>query len=644
MREMIAALLFAGTTAAAAYEPFPCLELHAGPSFDFRAPAAERERYAQLRAAAPKTSPASKVDDPFAINFGISGSWFEPGTSGQGMFIDVVPSRDLVVVAWFTHAALSSDATPGEQRWFTATGSYRGDSATLDVFLSRGGRFDAPPAPAAAQIGTLTLRFRDCNRGTADYVLRENGVRGSGDPATGPTLAGRIELSRVTPDVTCVALTTAGVRGKYALVGATVLPMDDDRVLPDHTVLVDGERIVAIGPDGSIVSPAGTTVIPAGGRWLMPGLIDLHTHEGPGVDNWPNDIEGNLLMSLANGITSIGNMGDFTGSLAALRGAVRAGNIAGPEIYVGYFARGGADGGNADTFARSAVEARALVQRAKAERYDFIKTYDQLTRPALEAIFDEARTLGLPVLGHGNNAIPLQDLYSLGQRMVVHASIINRPAGLGGIADATEIPAAAAQLLERRIFLGGTLATSEIITNFGLDTIEGRDPLVRVQSQEGVEFMHDLALQSWRQMLQFRADIRAPVDRRPTFAFIRQYTKALHDAGVPLIAGSDSIGIPGMVPGFTLLRELEIYREMGLSGSAVLATATRNTGRLLRELRPAERVGTIEAGARADLVLLDADPRTELRTFRQPRGVMAAGRWYPGEVLSARLEALRDGR
>jgi imidazolonepropionase-like amidohydrolase len=290
------------------------------------------------------------------------------------------------------------------------------------------------------------------------------------------------------------------------------------------------------------------------------------------------------------------------------------------------------------------VEARALVQRAKAERYDFIKTYDQLTRPALEAIFDEARTLGLPVLGHGNNAIPLQDLYSLGQRMVVHASIINRPAGLGGIADATEIPAAAAQLLERRIFLGGTLATSEIITNFGLDTIEGRDPLVRVQSQEGVEFMHDLALQSWRQMLQFRADIRAPVDRRPTFAFIRQYTKALHDAGVPLIAGSDSIGIPGMVPGFTLLRELEIYREMGLSGSAVLATATRNTGRLLRELRPAERVGTIEAGARADLVLLDADPRTELRTFRQPRGVMAAGRWYPGEVLSARLEALRDGR
>jgi imidazolonepropionase-like amidohydrolase len=118
----------------------------------------------------------------------------------------------------------------------------------------------------------------------------------------------------------------------------------------------------------------------------------------------------------------------------------------------------------------------------------------------------------------------------------------------------------------------------------------------------------------------------------------------MHEAGVPLVLGTDVIGIPGVVPGFSLHAEFAELRAAGLSPYVVLAAGTRNAGVLLRKMRPAEQVGVIAVGWRADLVLLDGNPLNDLETLRRPVAVVAAGRVYPGSWLTAQLVRLREER
>lgn len=110
----------------------------------------------------------------FAINYGIGGTWYNPATSGQGFFVEVVPSLDLMVIAWFTWTD-----TPGEQDWFTAIGPISGDSATLDLQRSSGGRFNDPATVATASVGSVTARFTDCGNGTISFQRSDTGQSGS---------------------------------------------------------------------------------------------------------------------------------------------------------------------------------------------------------------------------------------------------------------------------------------------------------------------------------------------------------------------------------------------------------------------------------------------------------------------------------
>jgi imidazolonepropionase-like amidohydrolase len=429
--------------------------------------------------------------------------------------------------------------------------------------------------------------------------------------------------------------------GRYAFTNVTVLPMDSDRVLPAQTVLVDGGRIAAIGPGRTLRVPADAVVIEGDGRWLMPGLVDAHTHERA-LPDWPDDVAGNLVMYLANGVTSIFNMGDFTGDMIGARDAVKAGSLAGPTIYVGHFVRGPSDGGTESTTVTGAQAARDLVRRAKAEGYDFLKVYDGVPAAAYDALVAEGEAAGLPVTGHGIRALGLPYTLTHGQVMVAHASYFS---ALFPTAAEGDVSSVSRMVASSGVAVTATLFVQELIAGLGLDALAGRDPWTRVITQEGVEYMDERALEAWVRMFRFRADIRAPGDARPELAFMQRYTKAFADAGVPILAGADTIGIPGVVPGFSLHGEIRLLQAAGLTPEQTLAAATRNPGAFARRhLRSAEPFGVVEAGARADLLLLDSDPRDDLSVLRRASGVMAGGRWYPRESLSAQLDLLRRSR
>jgi imidazolonepropionase-like amidohydrolase len=430
------------------------------------------------------------------------------------------------------------------------------------------------------------------------------------------------------------------LNARIVLTGVNVLPLDADRVLESYTVVVDSGRIVALGPANEVTMPEGATVIAARGRWLAPGLVDFHTHEAA-LPGWPDDTAGNLLMLLANSVTSMVNMGDFTGRLIGVRAAVQNGQLPGPNVYVGQFVRGPGDGGF--PVASDAASARAIVEQASDRGYDFLKVYDRVPREAFDALVSAGRAQGLAVLGH---VVAPGLWYGLehGQKMIVHASSFFYSAFGGRVNDA-DVRAVTVRVRASGAAATATLYVSELIVQFGLDGLQSRDPFARVLAQEGVEFMHDGAIDGWRTMMQERADIRVARDRRAELAFMQRFIRAFHDAGVPILMGSDEIGIPGVVPGFAVHGELRLLRAAGLTPLETMETATRNAGEFVRRhIRPQEQFGTVTKGARADLVLLDGDPRSDLEAFRKPAGVMVAGRWYPGAWLRAQLDSLRTAR
>lgn len=415
-----------------------------------------------------------------------------------------------------------------------------------------------------------------------------------------------------------------------AFTHANVVPMSSDRVLHDQTVVIEHGRIAAVGSSATI--PAGARVIDARGAFLSPGLADMHTHA---------DTAAAMKVYLANGVTTVLNMGDASsGFITQTRPAVNEGRRPGPHVYAGFLVDGSPEYGH--VFVTTPDEARALVRLAKTNGYDFIKVYNNLSPECFAALIDEGKRQGLAVIGHGVTRVGLEKQLDAGQVMVAHteeflyttfAESARRadPGDPNAAPDPAVMPAAIAFILRDHAFVTADINTyATIAEQWGkpgmadayLKRPESRyvDPDVRI---------------SWQHAGYARR--KGSIDAR--VAFLRRFTKALADAGVPLIAGTDAPSIPGIAPGFSLHDDLAALEASGLTRYQSLATATRTPGEFIaRNVPGAEPFGTIEVGRRADLVLSRANPLADLATLRKPLGVMANGHWY----TRADLDALRD--
>lgn len=411
-----------------------------------------------------------------------------------------------------------------------------------------------------------------------------------------------------------------------AFVNVNVIPMDSERVLKDQRVLVEAGKIAAVGR--AIAIPSGAELIDAHGTYLSPGLSDMHSH---------STTSGDLKVYLANGVTSILNMGGASaGFMDSTRPAANAGKIPGPHVYAAFRVDGSPRYNN--FFVTSPSEARALVQIAKTNGYQFIKVYNDLSPASFRAIIDEGRRLHVPVVGHGVTAVGLRRQLDMGQVMVAHTeeflytvfydkTHVSDRAAL----DPSRIPGVIDFVLRNHAFVTADLDTFATIARQWGNTKVAANllhiPEARYARPED-------------RLLWAREDYK---DRSGSIeirlAFLKTFTKAMSDAGVPLIAGTDAPSIPGVVPGFSLHDDLLILKEAGLSNYEVLATATRTPGEFIQEtLSKAESFGTVTTGSRADLVLTAGDPLADLSTLRHPLGVMAAGHWYAATELKQMLD------
>ncbi|MDX1570009.1 MAG: amidohydrolase family protein [Xanthomonadales bacterium] len=427
------------------------------------------------------------------------------------------------------------------------------------------------------------------------------------------------------------ALAAGTVQGDVLFENVEVITMEDESVRKDRHVLVRGDTIVSI-TEAPPATGDDVIRIDGDGRFLMPGLAEMHAHI-PSTANRQN-AEDVLFLYLSQGLTTVRGMLGEPGHLE-LRQQAAAGTIDAPRIYTS----GPSLNGNT---VESPEQAESMVRAQHAAGYDHIKIHPGLSTAEFDALAATALELDMPFVGHVSSAYGAPHAIAVGMTGIDHldgfitalvpADEVTPDPGFFGLNHAKSADAGKISEFAQTVAQAGTwvVPTETLMVN-----LVGPEEADSLLSQPGMEFVGTAAKAQWRQAkAQFSAVDRAAANR--FLELRRALLVALHEAGTNIALGSDAPQVFN-VPGFSAHRELELYVDAGLSPFEALRTGTVNVGRYFSADR-----GTVAPGQAADLLLLAANPLEDIRNTRQVSGVMVAGRWYDAATIRAKLEEIKE--
>ena len=409
-----------------------------------------------------------------------------------------------------------------------------------------------------------------------------------------------------------------------AITHVSIIDTEGDSTRRDRTVVIRNGRIDRIDP-ATAPPPKGARVLEGRGKFLIPGLWDMHVHLS-------YVREGALPVLLANGVTGVRDMGSDLSEIDRWRAEIGAGVRAGPRIVRAGPMLNGQSFNRYQLVTGGPEQARGIVRALKQAGVDFIKVHRRVPRDDYFAIVDEARKQGLRVVGHIPMTVRPEEASDAGQ-LIEHEETLFEgtfSAGLSPEALPDSIhrflagPAAdtlVAHFVRNQTSLTSTLITWRYAIRFSEDTTR-LDPRIQYVPR------------SMREALRKRMRISAadlPAQNR-VVADYGNLVARLNRAGVTLLAGTDIPG--GLFPGFSLHDELAALVEAGLAPIEALRTATSNPARVLGKEAD---VGTIAQGKNADLVLLDANPLDDVRNTRRIAAVIFGGKLYRRADLDSLL-------
>lgn len=419
-----------------------------------------------------------------------------------------------------------------------------------------------------------------------------------------------------------------------AFVNVNVIPMDSERVLGGQTVIVRDREIEMIGNTEQVLVSNEAVVIDGQGKYLMPGLVDMHVH----IQD-----ENELLLLVANGVTGVRNMWGNTGKMLRfgfpdqlkLRNQIEQGMLFGPTIYTAGPVMEGSPAFHplAEVF-DSPEAASDSVRWQASQRYDFIKVYDHLSPETYQAIIESAREKDIPVFGHVPFAIGLDGVLASGQASIEHMTGYIDPDVVEFLIPDDQLDAYAAKTREAGVWNCVTL--SEYPKS--KETPEGFE---RLQNQPGMSYVSPFTrmFSPFLYMMASKAHTYEGADYPERIAELnRRMVVALHEAGADILLGTDAAQAYH-IPGFAVHEELAYLTEAGLSPYEALEAGTRNAAMALGK---SDEFGTIEIGKRADLILLEANPLLDVSSVQKRAGVMLRGRWLTDEQLRSMLDGLAD--
>ncbi len=399
-----------------------------------------------------------------------------------------------------------------------------------------------------------------------------------------------------------------------ALLGATLIDVTGKPQITDSAVVIQGDRIIAAGPRSQIRIPERATIVDVSGKYLLPGLWDMHAHLyqaelGPAY--------------LAAGITTARDVGNDVEFATAMRDAAGQGRGLGPRLLLAGYIDGKNDGHSFDVQVDTPAEARAAVQRYKDAGYEQIKIRDHVKLEILKVITAEAHRLGMTVTGHVPKGMNALDAVAAGMDQINHLTFVSpvlepkAEGSEGNLSNELDSPRARQSLKllrERGTVIDPTMATLELAirpTNVAIETFE---PGMAKVAPELVE-----------QVNKKGAPPETASDMRIALEYMLLIIRALHREGIPIIAGTDV-----SVPAHSLHRELELYVKAGLTPLEAIQAATITPARVMKL---ENEVGTIEAGKRADIFILNANPLDNISNIRKVRYVVAQGRLFESAKL-----------
>ncbi len=426
--------------------------------------------------------------------------------------------------------------------------------------------------------------------------------------------------------------------GVYVIQDVTVIPMDTEGVEENRDVFIENGKVTDIAQTGEKKPGKNALLINGKGKFLIPGLAEMHAHVPRGED--VANMENVLALFALNGVTTIrGMLGDARH--LELRERIKKGELLGPEFYAG------APGLMGSTV-RSVQEADSLVRLYKSEGYDFLKLLPGLTLENFNAVAKTAKEVGIPFAGHVSSDVGVWNAIASGYASIDHLDgfvealvpgiekIPENKRGLFGLhiadkADRSRLDSLVKALSENNIWVVPTEALPE----------RWFTPLRSAEAFAGdpeMVYMHESTLNSW---VQSKKNLMADpqYDSARVIALIalrKNILKACQDNSVGLIAGSDAPQVFD-VPGFSLHQELEYMANAGLTPYQVLVSATVNAARYFN--RPND--GMIKPGATANLVLLNGNPLEDIKHTSKIAGVMVGQHWLPKEEIDRRLEDLK---
>jgi hypothetical protein len=433
----------------------------------------------------------------------------------------------------------------------------------------------------------------------------------------------------------------------FAFTDVNLVPMTEEKVIGDQTILVDGIRIIKIGPTNEIVIPEKVKIIEGKGAYLMPGLADMHVHILR--DNWP---VSQLNLYLANGVTTIRSLGSTADekdhkAVFDWRNKIAKGRRIGPNICT-----------TCPPIIGSEKNPWEIVARYHDEGYDCIKFFSLLSKADYAKAINIAKEKKIYTIGHIPTAVALDGVLEKGMNEIAHISEL------------------ALELIdfdrtkkykegETWQFVGKALSEQYDLSNFKDDAFQ---KYFRGKISEIVEKLRFSNIPVHTTLFIFEdADTRLlkgieKLLKRPEtkylpkevlqeltqgkdwfIEYIKQFNDLWHflfeiqkiflielkNAGIPLVLGTDAgIGILGIVPGYCVHDELRVLNECGLSPYQAIATGTVNASKAVAAMNGKGDFGTIEVGKRADFILVNKNPLEDVRNIQDNIGVMSAGRWY----------------
>jgi imidazolonepropionase-like amidohydrolase len=430
-------------------------------------------------------------------------------------------------------------------------------------------------------------------------------------------------LSGLTVSCASAADVAPAADGVVALVDVNVVPMDDERVIANQTVIVRGGRIAEIGPADATNVPADATEIDGSGKYLMPGMAEMHGHI-PSPDQPAQLVEDVLFLYVANGVTTVRGMQGAEGQLQ-LRERVLSGELMGPHLYL---AGPGFNGRSAAT----PEQAAERVRQQKDSGWHLLKVQGGLTVPAYDAMAATAKEVGIRFGGHVPADVGLLHAIDRGQETFEHLDGYVEYVAPDGTIDEAKLGEVVRLTREAGAWVVPTMALWEVL--------RGALDVETVRAYAETRYMPPEMVEQWTSRVEsiHAAPDFDPEAARQLVANRMRILRELHEGGVGILAGTDAPQVFS-VPGFSMHREMQRMVDAGMTPYEVVRSATRNVGEYFSN---EDDFGTIAVGRRADLLLVDGNPLEDVANIARRTGVLVHGRWLPESDIQTRLTRIAE--